>query len=202
MVLGALLIVICAVAFAVIAGRSDHRSEVLVLARPVTAGQRLDAADVRSVRVSVEAGVVTIPATSLNDVVGQTAAVSLPPGTLLAPAELAAAQVPPGQGIAAVAVHDGQAPPDLAAGEHVLLVPVPASGIADDAAASADAKARAATSSGTSAGGSWPGVVIAVQPAVGAQEATVLSVQLAQADARAVAALPAGQLDVVLVPGS
>lgn len=188
LVLGALLIVVCATSFAVVAGRVDHRAEVLALARSVAVGQRLSAADVRSIRASVEAGVSTIPATQEDQVVGRTVAVSLPAGTLLAPGVLGPAQVPAGQAIVAVAVRVGQAPPDLAAGEHVLLVTVPTS--------------TTTSGAGAAAGRSWSGVVVAVLPPSGGQEATVVSVQLAGADARAVAALPTGQIDVVLVPGS
>ena len=188
LVLGALLVVVCAVSFAVIAGRVDHRTEVLALARSVTVGQRLSAADMRPVRASVETGVTTIPATDLDQAVGRTMAVSLPAGALLAPAELGPAQLPAGQAITALAVRAGQMPPDLAASEHIVLVPVPSNGAGGSA-------------STTASGAMWSGVVVAVQPPSGGQEATVVSVQLAAADARTVAALPTGQINIVLVPG-
>lgn len=197
LLVGALLVVACAVGFAVAASSVDHRAVVLALARPVTVGQRLTSGDVRSVRVSVEAGVATIPASMLTQVAGDQVAVSLPAGALLTRAELGPIAVPAGQAIVAVAVKDGQAPPSMAPGEHVLLV----------AAASANVAVGAGTSStpgssGAGVGGPWAGVVTDVASPSAATDSTVVSVQLADTAARAVAALPAGQIDLVLVPGS
>ena len=77
-----------------------------------------------------------------------------------------------------------QAPPDLAAGERVTLVRVPASG-------SAAGAAGAGGSSGSdSASTVWSGVVTAVEPVADAQGTEVVSVQLPAGQARLVAALP------------
>ena len=191
MVLGALLVVACGVGFAVLASNVDHRSSVLVLARPVTVGQRLSAADLRSVRMSADVGVSSIPASMLDQVTGQTMAVSLPAGALLTRDEIGSAAVPAGQAVVAIAVKPGQAPPGLAPGEHVLLVVVPTGAPA------------AGTTSGTAKPAApWPGVVTAVANLTDASGGSVVSVQVADADAQVVAALPSGQIDLVLVPGS
>jgi Flp pilus assembly protein CpaB len=192
LVLGALLVVACAVGFAVAASNVDHRSSVLVLARPVTVGQRLTATDLRSVRMSADAGVSTIPASLLDQVTGQTVAVSLPAGALLTRDEIGQVALPAGQAVVAVAVKPGQAPPSLAAGGHVLLVVVPSNGPA----------AVGTTSDTAKPAGPWPGVVTAVTDLTDASGGSVVSVQVADADAQEVAALPAGQIDLVLVPGS
>ncbi|HTZ44898.1 MAG TPA: SAF domain-containing protein [Jatrophihabitans sp.] len=192
-----LLVVACALAFGVAASSVDHRAAVLALARPVTVGQRLTSEDVRTVRVSAEAGVATIPASMLDQLVGQQVAVSLPAGALLARTELGPAALPAGQGIVAVAVKSGQAPPDLAAGNHVLLVVVqPTNAATSDSSTSTPAAGTAGS------GGPWPGVVTGVAAPSATSDSTVVSVQLDDAAARAVAALPAGQIDLVLVPGS
>jgi len=195
LLVGALLVVACAVGFAVVAASVDHRASVLALARPVTVGQRLTSADLRTVRVSAESGVSTIPASTLNQVAGQQVAVSLPAGALLTRAELGPVDVPSGRAVVAVAVKAGQAPPDLVAGDHVLLVVAQSSGANDS---STNAPANAAPGSG----GPWPGVVTDVATSSVASDSTVVSVQLADTAARAVAALPAGQIALVLVPGS
>ena len=101
LLIGALLVVACAVGFAVVAGSTDHRASVLALARPVTVGQRLTSADVRAVRVSAEPGVATLPASQLQSVLGQTVAVSLPTGALLTSGELGPVDLPTGQAVVA-----------------------------------------------------------------------------------------------------
>jgi hypothetical protein len=194
LLVGALLVMACAVGFALAASGADHRTSVLALARSVTVGQRLTSADVRTVRVSADAGVATIPASTLSQVTGQQVAVSLPAGALLTRAELGSAALPAGQAIVAVAVKAGQAPPELMTGDHVLLVLAQTSGAIDSS-----------TGAPTTAPGSvgpWPGVVTGIVAPSAATDSTVVSVQLANESARAVAALPSGQIDVVLVPGS
>jgi len=191
---GALLVVVCALGFALAAGNVDHRRAVLALSRPVTVGQRLSSADVASVRVSAGSGVATLPSSALSEVVGQTVAVSLPAGALLSRAELGAVALPAGQAVVAVAVQPGQAPPDLAEGEHVALVRVPTSGAAAGASASGSGSESGAASV-------WSGVVTAVEPVADAQGTEVVSVQLPAAQAQLVAALPTGQVDLVLVSG-
>lgn len=203
LLVGALLVVACAVGFAVAAAGIDHRASVLALARAVTLGQRLTSGDVRSVRVSAESGVATIPASQLSTVVGQTAAVSLPAGALLTRSELGPVDLPPGQALVAVAVKSGQAPPGLAAGEHVLLV-LAVAGNTTDGGSGVTGAGGTASSAGSagSTSGPWPGVVAGVEPANSTVDTTVVSVQLTADAARVVAGLPAGRVDLVLVPGS
>lgn len=197
LVIGALLVVVCALGFALAAGSVDHRRAVLALARPVTVGQRLTSADVVSVRVSAGAGVATIPASALNTVVGQTLAVSLPAGALLSHDELGPVSLPDGQAVVAVAVAPGQAPPGLAAGEHVDLVRVPPS----DAIAAGSVTPGSGSSDSRSAAPAWSGVVTGVETVADAQGHQVISVRLPAAQAEQVAALPTGQVDLVLVSG-
>jgi hypothetical protein len=102
--------------------------------------------------------------------------------------------------VVAVAVKAGQAPLGLAAGEHVLLVPVPNSGTSTTAAAGPAGAGGSSAPAGSTAS-PWSGVVAAVAPATTLDDVTVVSVELATAAARAVAGLPSGQIDLVLVPG-
>jgi hypothetical protein len=54
--------------------------------------------------------------------------------------------------------------------------------------------------SGAAAGASWTGVVVAVE-AGGGEQTTVVSLRLSEADARAVAAVAAGRLTLVVLGG-
>lgn len=189
--LGALLVVVCALGFAVTATRADHRRPALALARPVTAGQTLTAADLRVVQVAAGGGVDTIASAQRAALVGRTIGVALPAGALLTGAELSStAGLPAGQAVVALAVKAGQFPPDLTTGARVLLVLVPTS-----TAGSAGSSARASTATVTS----WTGTVTSVA-VLGNEQGSVVSVELARDDAGHVAALPTGQLNVVLVP--
>lgn len=182
---GALLVVVCALGFAVAAGRMDHRSSMLALGRPVTVGQILTGADLRPVPVSAGSGVDSIPAADSGSVIGRSVAVSLPAGALLTRAELGTATIPAtGEAIAALLVMPGQFPPDLAAGAHVHLI----------ATAGAGQQATAPT---TVPAAGWAATVTGVQ-ALSSGQGSVVTVLLAQAGALRVAALPAG---VVVVAG-
>ncbi len=186
--LGALLVVVCALGFAVAAGRLDHRYSVLVLARPVMVGQILSASDLRAVPVSAGSGVDSIAASQSGSVLGRQVAVSLPAGALLTRAELGTASVPgAGEAIVALAVKPGQFPPDLAAGAHVRLVAAPGSAQQATVPAGVPADGLVATVTGVQALASGQG--------------SVVTVLLAQADALRVAALGSGLVSVVVVAG-
>ncbi|CAO5187341.1 Membrane protein [Frankia sp. AiPs1] len=186
LLLGLVLVVGCAAAGLVAGVRVGSRTPVLVLARPVTVGHVLVAADLREARIS-SGGVDTIASGARATVLGRPVAYSLPAGTVLSRATVGAAQVPPtGQAIAAVAVKAGQFPTGLASGSRVSVVAAPA---ASAVATTPDDEAR-----------SWLATVVAVVASDSDQ--TVVSLQLAEGDARALAAAPAGQISVVTVNGS
>lgn len=186
LLVGALLVVTCAVAAVVTAGRLGDRESVLALASPVAAGQVLAIGDVRTVEVAAGAELDLVPAGAAPGVVGRPVAFSLPAGTLLTRAAIGPAQVPAaGQAVAAVGLKPGQFPPGIEPGAKVAVL------------VSAGSGAGAGT---VPAGTSWTGVVVAVHGSAGEQTA-VVSVRMAEADARAVAAAPAGQLSVVMLGG-
>lgn len=128
MVTGVLLIVGCALAFAVASIRLGSGEDALVVARPVAAGQPITSADLQSVRVSGGRALQPILASAEGSVVGRPAAVALVPGALLVPAEIGSpSQVIAGYDVVAAALKAGQFPPALAAGDRVQVVPVPSS---------------------------------------------------------------------------
>lgn len=159
---------------------TGERHLALALASPVAIGQTIGVNDLREVSVALDGTIDAIPAEEAASVIGQTVAASLPAGALLPRAALGTSTIPePGDAIAALALQPGQVPPEISAGTHVLVVLSTDEPMSDSA---------------------WPAVVIDVarQPT---ERALVVSVQLAEDDARRVAASPVGQLSVVLVAG-
>lgn len=188
LVLGMLLVVGCAVGFLVVSLPSGDRVSVLVTARAVTVGQVLTARDLRAVDLPAQVDVRAVGAARAAELVGRPVAVSLPAGALLTPESVGGGAAPPaGQAIVALALEVGRIPPELKSGSSVAVVAVPD---------------RAAAGASQAPPRSWPAVVTGVAPAGSAStsgSATVVSVRLDETAARAVAALPAGQISVVLV---
>jgi len=191
---GALLVLVCAVGAVVAAGRLGGRTSVLALARPVTAGHLLTGGDVRAVQVAADAGLDLLPATASGSVVGRPVAYALPAGSLLTHAVLGPAQVPAaGEAVAAVGLRAGQFPPDLQPGARVAVL---VSAGADPAAGGGGGGGGTPPTVGTS----WTGVVLGVEVG-GGEQTTVVSLRLSEADARAVAAVAAGRLTLVVLGG-
>jgi hypothetical protein len=107
--------------------RTDHLVPVVMVTAAVPAGAVIGPADVATTDVTVASGVHVIPGAQLGQVAGQVAAVTLSPGTLLAPADLAAAQAPrAGQDLIAVPVKPESLPASgLQPGDRVLIVATP-----------------------------------------------------------------------------
>ncbi|WP_027946967.1 SAF domain-containing protein [Amycolatopsis taiwanensis] len=190
LLLGALLVLACAAAFAVVSLNSGNRESVLALARPVAVGQVLTAQDLKQVNVAVDPGVSVMDVSQAASVVGKTMSTSLPAGALLTPDAVSGAGVPAaGQALAALSLKAGQFPPEVSPGTHVSVVFVP--GQAGAALASPPAPYSTTV---------WPAVVTSVT-APPNQQNTVISVQVSPAAAHQIAAVPAGQLSVVMLPG-
>jgi hypothetical protein len=190
LLVGALLVLACAVCGVLWSLAASDRQPVLALAREVAVGQVLSTADLREVSIVGDPGVSTVAASQASTVVGRTMATSLPAGSLLTPEVLSATLVPgPGQAIAALALKPGAFPPELAPGAQVVVVLVPA------------------PSTGSSSAFASPNVPSAWQATVTSvtaradEQVTIVSLQLAETAARQVAAVPAGQLSVVMLPG-
>ncbi|MBB5157468.1 SAF domain-containing protein [Saccharopolyspora phatthalungensis] len=191
LLLGALLVLACAAGVVMWSLNVGDRRPVLALARPVAVGHVLSPQDVREVSIATDPGVATMPAAQASTVVGQTMATSLPAGSLLTPDVLGAGRVPgPGQALASLALKAGQFPPELAPGARVAVVFVPGS---TTGSASTPPSAQDASSG-------WPATVTSVAARAN-EQTTVVSVQLGEAAARQVAAVPAGQLSVVMLSG-
>lgn len=187
LVVGALLVVVCV--GGALWWTTATRVPVLAIARPVSVGQVLERADLRSVEVSAEAGVATVPVEQAASVLGKPAATSLAPGALVTPASVGTAGVPEaGQAIVAVGLKPDQAPPELAPGTLVRVV------------LAAATPGVASVASQASAEPTWLATVVGIT-AAGTDQTTVVSLQLPSTTAPALAQVPAGQVALVMLPG-
>lgn len=179
MVVGVLLVLGCALAFTDASVHLGSREEVLVVARPVSAGQVLTAADLRAARVSTGSGLDVVLVGGEPSVIGRRAAVPLVAGSLLSATEVGSAPpVGSGSDEVAVGLKAGAFPPDLAPGDRVQVVPV----------ASTSGGGTGSVTSGSPVDATVLGVD-AAPPASGSP--TVFSLQVARADADEVASLAA-----------
>ncbi|PWK84516.1 hypothetical protein C8D88_108131 [Lentzea atacamensis] len=186
LLLGVLLVLACVGGFVLISLNSGDRQAVLALARGVPVGHVLTTQDLRQVNVAVDPGVAVVGADQAATVVGRPMATSLSAGALLTPDAVGGAALPTnGQAIAALALKPGQFPAEVGPGARVSVVFVPG-------------QAGTATSPPADGGTVWPAVVTSVTTPANDQN-TVISVQLSEAAARQVAAVPAGQLSIVML---
>jgi len=188
---GVLLVVVCALVFAEGWMAAGNRQPVLALAQPVVAGQVITAADLQVVRVSVAGPVSLVPASRQAQVVGSTAAASMPAGSLLAASDIGEPAPAAGQVRLGLALKAGQYPPDLSPGQDVDVLATPAS------------------SSSGSSGGTTPalpvgqGVILSVSPpsAASGSGETVVEIQVSQDAMPQVAAAGAtGQVSLATIP--
>lgn len=197
-VVGVLLVIGFALAFADASLHLGSREQVLVVAQPLAAGQVLTSGDLRAARVSTGGGLPVVPVAEEPSVVGRHVAVPLVAGALLTSSEIGAAPpVGSGSDVVAVGLKPGGYPPDLAAGDRVQVVPVTSS--SSNTASSGSGAGSVTSGSPVSA------TVLAVDAApAGSGSPTVFSLQVSGTDADEVAALAAsGQASLVEVgPGA
>ena len=123
---GALAVIICAALFAAAWQNAGHRQPALAVARDITAGQVITAADLQVAQVSASGPVILVPPSQEPSVIGRPAAVPLAAGSLLTAGDVGTPQPAPGQVRLGVALKPGQYPPDLSPGQEVDVLAVPA----------------------------------------------------------------------------
>jgi hypothetical protein len=190
-VIGVLLVISGALAFADASLHLGSREEVLVVTEPLAAGQVVQSGDLGTVRVSTGGGLQVVPVTEEASVVGRPASVPLVAGALLTSAEVgASAPVGSGSDVVALGLKAGQYPPDLAPGDRVQVVPVTSS--------------STGTASGSaSAGSPVSATVLAIDVApADSGSPTVFSLQVSKGDADEVAALAAAGEATLIQVGS
>ncbi len=187
-VVGVLLVIGGALAFADASLHLGSREEVLVVSEPLAAGQVITSSDLETVSVSTGSGLQVVPAGEEASVVGAPVAVPLVAGSLLTRAEVGVtAPVASGSDVVAVGLKAGQYPPDLAPGDRVQVVPV----------------TSPSSSSLTPAGSPVSATVLAVDVAsVESDSPTVFSLEVSRSEADEVAALAAANEASLIQVGS
>lgn len=180
LLVGLMLVPACGVGAAILATELGDREHVLVLSRPVGAGQLLAAQDLRQVALAADEKMGVIAASAASTVVGQPLAFSLPEGSLVTRSVLGSPRVPEqGEAIAAVGLKSGQFPPDLSPGSSVAVLLGQAQELTPK---------------------SWNAVVLDVSRRENDQT-TVVSLCMSELDGRALSSAPSGQLSLLVIAG-
>ncbi|WP_435740098.1 SAF domain-containing protein [Clavibacter nebraskensis] len=137
------LIVAGALGGAFIYSSNSNSQQVFVSGHDIARGQIISQTDLGTLDISQGQSSSGIPVADAADVLGQTATVDLPAGSLLTPSALAPAlSVPEGKALVGLTLKRTQLPAQaLVAGDHVAIVPV----AADAAAAATGATTGAAS---------------------------------------------------------
>ena len=160
---------------------------VLAARQEVARGQVITAADLVTVRTSIDPALATVPATATDQVVGQRAATDVFAGSLLTPQALTPALVPPaGRSVVGLALSSAKMPAAmLAPGDAVRVVSTPPEGAPAGAGAGAPQEVAAR--------------VVAVAGAADVPGASIVNVEVDSGQAASLAARAAtGQVAVVL----
>jgi len=121
--MGVMIVFGSALGFASWAVSLGHREAVLATSREVSAGERIQLEDLRSVDVAADTGLSVLRVGERDRVVGQLARVTIPAGSLIQPPHLSAESViPAGSVVVGVSVAPGAMPTsNLGPGDRVLV---------------------------------------------------------------------------------
>ena len=123
MAAGVALLAASALLAVLVYGNLGERTGVLVAATRVDAGDVIDDADVRVVRLAADQGLATLPASRRAAIVGRRAAVGLVPGALISDASVAEGPtLPSGTVVIGAVLRPGQYPIGLRQGDQVLVL--------------------------------------------------------------------------------
>ncbi len=164
---------------------TSHTQDVIGMRNTVLRGDTITRADLASVKISVDPALTPVPASQLEAMVGQRAAMDLPAGGVLTAAAVTTALTPPaGQSIVGIAAAPGMMPAlRLRVGDTIRIVSTPG----QQGTVSAVAPP------------SLTGLVIDLSPAGDNAGSTIINVQIPAADAAQLAARVAtGKIAIVL----
>jgi len=192
-----------AVAFAA-ASSAGRRAAVLAVARPVSVGNPVGAADVTTARIPTDVALRPIPVQRRDSVIGQVAAVDLRPGTLLTADQLTAAGPPlRGQVVGGVLAKPGQLPArPLVAGDRVLAVSTATGNGGTTTTTTSTTTAGPGSAAAAAAGAQRSAEVLGVRPVgVNADGVNVVDLLVAQPDGPGLAGdAAAGRISLLLLP--
>lgn len=169
-VVGLLLTLGAALAFAVLWMNAGDRRPVLAMARTVPAGEVVTAADLEVVRVATDPGVAVVPSERRSRVVGRTAGVELVAGSLLSERQLGTpTAVGPGEAVVGLPLRSSQLPARLRPGDRVAVVDT---GVNGGRAGAVITEAKVLTSTSTADGNVLVSLVVS-EPVAGPVTALV-----------------------------
>lgn len=153
--LGVLLACLGGLGAVLVQSQTSSTQSVVLMAHSVARGDVVERSDVTVVTIGTAPGVRTVPAAHIAEMIGQTALVDLPEGTLPGPNAVGTLNLPKGGVEVGLKVASGRLPlSDLPIGTAVQLVMVPADGAAASQARSVDAVVVAAPRE-VAEGGAW-----------------------------------------------
>ncbi len=170
---------------------SGQRADVLVVARDVPAGARLDAGDLRHAQVALDPSVRAVSGGREQAVIGQRAAVGLKAGSLLSPSEVTGRSlVGPEQQLVGVALKPSQLPASpLSPGERVLVVATPDANAAQTGGRAVSGAPQTVAATVVTVGKAAPATgVVVVDVAVPSSDGPALAAQVATGDVALVVA--------------
>ena len=111
-------------AFAELYSASNHQTPVLVTTRTIQQGQPITGDALGQAGAALSGGVTPIPVSEAPELSGKRAAVTIPAGTLLTPADVTVAEpVATGDAVVGLALKEGQLPASgVEAGDQVMIV--------------------------------------------------------------------------------
>ena len=122
--LGVILVLAGALLFGLMVQSAGDRVPVVVAARDIDPGQVIEASDLRVVDAAIDGRAATVPASERSALVGKTAAMRIPAGSLVSRAHFADGSVlADGRVVVGALLGPGGLPvPNLRAGDEVLLL--------------------------------------------------------------------------------
>ncbi len=216
----AAVVLVSVAAFVSLYSTATRQSQVIVATQRIEKGAVFTAASLGEASVAVSGAAETIPVALSSTLAGKRAAVTIPAGSLLVPADVSGApQVASGDAVAGIALKDGQYPSTgLRPGDQVMIVqtaspgsPLPSVSGGGSGTGTAPAGTAAGGPSGTNAEGSGTTGVLVPQAQVfdvtspstnsGGTLALLVSVEVPITLAADVStAAVAGQVSLVLLP--
>lgn len=131
--LGLLLVAGASLAFLLVVSAAGDRASVVTAARDLKPGEVVKLSDLRSVSITADSSLKTMPASQAGDLVGRVPLAPLSAGTLLQPGLFSAASdVAAGETVVGASFKPGDVPgQNLRPGDHVALVQVASSNATD-----------------------------------------------------------------------
>lgn len=112
---------------------ASNATQVFAAAGDITRGQTIEKDDLTTISIAAGQNTTAISATKADDILGTVASVDIPAGGLITETSTTTAlTVPDGKALIGLTLQPGRLPAQqLTAGDNVILVPVPAQGVAD-----------------------------------------------------------------------